>query len=271
MPSTLVRSYSIDSDVSYIRITFLPTLLAASLTNYAFLLATNDASPVSVSDPFETIDVTNPLQYNSIARTITLRFKANKLTASTTYNLTITGVTDVNGNIKPDDSSVQIVVPSTYDAGYLDTLPATAQVIQVTDESINRNIFDSVVELVKANVNFYVESTFPENQEWYINPNENNGRVIITFSTLPSATFLNSNYIKTQRKAIQRKPSRWENLSVKISADNDDPRVYLDFPSYDYYPQAATPSTTVVYATPGYGYFEEGYKYRIILSKSMGT
>jgi len=271
MPSTLVRAYSIDSDVSYIKVIFIPTLLAASLTNYAFLLSTNDASPVSVSDPFETIDVTDPLQYNSIAKTIKLRLKPNKLAASTTYNLTITGVTNVNGDIIPNDTSVQITTLDTYDSGYLDTLPASAQVIQVTDESINRNVFDSVVELVKANVNFYIESTFPENQEWYINPNENNGRVIITFSTLPSATFLNSNYIKTQRKAIQRKPSRWENLSVKISADNDNPKVYIDFPSYDYYPQAATPSTTVVYAAPGYGYFEEGYKYRIILSKSMGT
>jgi len=271
MPSTLVRQYSIDSDVSYLKITFLKTLLAASLTNYAFLVSTDAATPVSISDPFDTIDVTDPLQYNSIAKVITLRFKANKLAASTTYNVTITGVTDVNGNIFPDDTSVQFTTPDTYDSGYLDVLPAEAQVIQVVDQSINRNIQDSVIELVKANVNFYIESTYPENQEWYINPDENSGRVIITFSTLPSATFLTSKYIKVQRKKIQRKPSRWENISVEISADNDEPLVYIDFPSYDYYPEAATPSTVVAYATPGYGYFEEGYKYRIVMSKSIGV
>ncbi len=269
--STLVQAVSIDDEVTYIRLKFFKTLLFGSIKNEAFTLATNDATPIAVNDPFETIDPTNPSQYNSIARDLFIFLKPNKLAASTTYVLTINGLQDANGVTFVSDSTVSFTTPAAYDTDYETALPAEEQPVQVKDLSIKRNIYKSVTELTNANINFYIESTDPVTGEWYIEPNYNNGRITVKFSKVPSASFLNTRYITVQRKPIQRNIARWESLDVKISLDTDEPWVYIDIPSYDFYPEAATPSTTTVYTTAGYGYFEEGYKYRIILSKSVGA
>lgn len=269
--STLVQAVSIDDEVTFIRLKFFKTLLFGSITNEAFTLATNDATPVAVNDPFETIDPTSPSQYNSIARDLFIFIKPNKLAASQTYVLTISGLQDATGAVIDDDSTVIFTTPASYDTDYDTSLPAEEQAVQVKDLSIKRNVYKSVTELTNANINFYIESTDPITGEWYIEPNYNNGRIIIKFSKVPSASFLNTRYITVQRKPIQRNIARWETLDVKISLDTDEPWVYIDIPSYDFYPEAATPSTTTVYTTSGYGYFEEGYKYRIILSKSFGA
>ena len=269
--STLVQDVSIDDEVTYIRLKFFKTLLFGSITNSAFSIATNNATPIVISDPFEIVDPTDPAQYNSIARELYLFIKPNKLAASTTYVLTINGLQDANGITFVSDSTVSFTTPAAYDTDYETALPAEEQPVQVKDLSIKRNIYKSVTELTNANINFYIESTDPVTGEWYIEPNYNNGRITVKFSKVPSASFLNTRYITVQRKLIQRNIARWESLDVKISLDTDEPWVYIDIPSYDFYPEAATPSTTTVYTTAGYGYFEEGYKYRIILSKSFGA
>jgi hypothetical protein len=269
--STLVQAVTINGEVTYIRIKFLKTLLFGSISNNAFSLATDVATPVVVSDPFETVDPTDSEQYNSIARELWLYIKPNKLAASTSYVLSITGLQDANGTVIADDTTIEFTTPDNYDTTYDDSLPVEVSAVQVQDQSIKRNIYTSVTELTQANVDFYIESTNPETDEWFLTPDHNNGRFVIKFSKAPSASFLNTGFISIQRKAIQRNPSRWETLDAVISMDTDEPWVYIDFPSYDHYPEAATPSTTVVYTTGSHGYFEEGYRYRIIMSKSIGA
>jgi hypothetical protein len=85
--------------------------------------------------------------------------------------------------------------------------------------------------------------------------------VVIYFNERPASNFLYKQYFKAQRKAIQRQPSRWENITTNISMHSWRPEVYLDFPSLD-----ATPS----YYVDDKDYFEKGYKYRIIVSKNVG-
>jgi hypothetical protein len=269
--STLVQTYSVNTDVSYIRIKFLKTILVSSIVNSVFTIASDEATPVSISDAFETIDVTDSDHYNSIARDLVLYIKQNKLSASTDYILTISGLLDIAGATIADDSSITFSTSATYDTTYDDSLPVEAAPVQIKDSSVKTNVYNTVQQISKANVNFYIESTDPETQDYFIFPDLNNGRVIIKFSTVPSASFLTSKYITVQRKAIQQNPARWETLDVRISIDTDEPWLYVDFPSYDHYPEAATPSTSAVYTTSGFGYFEQGYKYRIVLSKSIGV
>jgi hypothetical protein len=45
--------------------------------------------------------------------------------------------------------------------------------------------------------------------------------------------------------------------------------VYVDLPSIDHYPEAATPSTATVYNQSGYSYYAENYKYRVLISKNL--
>lgn len=268
--SALIQTYTVNNEVSFIYIKFAQTVHASTIDNFAFTLATDVATPVSVSDLFVSIDVTDSSHYNSIARELTLFVKPNKLVASTSYVLTIDGLTDAAGGAFDADSSITFTTPDAYDPTYTEDLPAVAVVVQVEDKSLKKNIYTEVTEITQANVNFYIESTDPDNQDWYIVPDLNNGRVIIKFSAQPSASFLNTKYITVQRKPVQRQPARWETLTVTISLDSDEPWLYIDFPSYDHFPVAATPASDTVYTTGGYGYFEIGYKYRIVLSKSLG-
>jgi hypothetical protein len=269
--STLVQNFSVNNEVSYIYIKFSKTIHASSITNSAFSLTSDDATPVIFTDPFETIDVTDSNQYNSIARELFLYIKNSTLSASTGYTLNINGLYDAAGTSIALDTCITFTTPSDYNATYDDDLPATVAAVQIEDHSVKRNIYNSVQEIAQSNVNFYIESTDPINQDWYIEPDYNNGRVIVKFSTAPSASFLNNKFVTVQRKPIQRQAARWETLAVNILLDTDEPWMYIDFPSYDHYPEAATPSTNTVYTTNEYGYFEEGYKYRISMSKSIGS
>jgi len=269
--STLVQNSSVNTEVSYIYLKFLKTVHAASIVNSAFTLTSNDATPVVLTDPFVPIDVTDSTQFNSIARELFLFIKTGTLTASTTYTLTIDGLYDASGASIAADSNCTFTTPAAYDNTYDDNLPAVPPIVQIQDLSVKRNIYQSVQEITQSNLNFYIDSTDPENYDWYIEPNYNNGRIIVKFSTTPSASFLNSQFITVQRKLISRQAARWETLNAVISLDTDEPWAYIDLPSYDLYPEAATPATTTVYTTNGYGYFEEGYKYRVTISKSVGT
>jgi hypothetical protein len=89
----------------------------------------------------------------------------------------------------------------------------------------------------------------------------NYGRVTVTFNEKPASNFLNNRYFLCQRKKIQKGPSRWENITTSVSTHSWRAEVYIDFPSLD-----ATPS----YFTADKDYFEQGYKYRIKISKDIG-
>ena len=130
----------------------------------------------------------------------------------------------------------------------------------VEDRSVRADI-ETGYQILAKNPNFYIESTNPSSGDFYLNNDENNGRVTIIFSSRPASNFLTLKYFKAQRKKIQKTPSRWENVPAEVSMHSWKPDVYIDFPSDD-----ATP----VYYVDGKKYFKSGYKYRVIVSAEVG-
>lgn len=244
-------------ELSYdnIRIKFVKTIALSSIVNEHFVLT--DPSNAVVSPAFRTIDVED--DYNTVSRELDLYF-ASTLNVDDTYHLKLTGLQDVSMADLPDlvidFTSIVPIVPDL-------ATPPTAPSVDVIDHSIQSRAFITADTLLTfANSAFYVVSTDPDNDDVFVDNAYHNGRIAITFSRAPNVSFLTSRYFRCQRKLISKAASRWETIDARISIDNEDPIVYVDIPSID-----ATP----VYTAAGSIYFEEGYKYRVNISKDVGA
>lgn len=232
-------------------IRFRPTVKVSTLTNENITLYENQSTPIA--SPFQTINTV--YDYNSISRVLHLRY-ATQLQMDTPYELRVDNLLDGAGQMIPSDSR-DFMYEFTEDP----TPPAPRPPIEIIDHSIKSRAFIASETIVASNPDFYIVDTIPENFELYVADDENKGRVTIKFSSAPDPSFLNKKYFKAQRKKVQRAPSRWEDVAVRVSLDSSRPWVYVDFPSQD-----ATP----VYVKGNKIYFEEGYKYRVRISKEVG-
>lgn len=256
----LIEYIEINAERVIIKFDLLPKV--TSITNSKFTVATNVATPVSVSNPFYTIDTDN--DYSSLSGVLQLSWAAD-LAADTDYTLTISGLTNGSGVALPT-VEVNFTTDSTFADEPLPLEQATPPT--VIDYSIISDAFTDLL-ISTDSLSFQVEEIYPENGDYLLPADFNNGRIIIKFTERPLPEFLSTTYFKVQKKEITRTPSRWENLDVVISLDSEYPWVYIDLPSVDHYPEAATPSEVVVYATEDYEYYSENYKYRIIVSKRI--
>ena len=132
--------------------------------------------------------------------------------------------------------------------------------VLIEDKSV-RTEADISYNIIAKNPLFYIDNIDPVDGDFYLSNDYNYGRVTVTFNEKPASNFLNNRYFLCQRKRIQKGPSRWENVTTSVSTHSWRAEVYIDFPSLD-----ATPS----YFTPDKDYFEQGYKYRIKISKDIG-
>ena len=247
-----------------VRLKFAVSVRTASITNSKFVVTTDEATPVVVSDPFETIDLGS--DYNTVSRTLTLQWKDDALEPLTDYVLTISDLENVLGQ----DIADGIVEFSTGDTvnSSTDGLPPAPTPVSIIDHSVISTVYDSLVA-ASVSTSFEVDSIDPINGDYYLPADYKNGRITITFTKAPAVSSVNERNFKVQRKPISRSHSRWEDLEVQVSSSGK--KVYVDIPSVDYYPEAATPSTEVVYYTDGYEYYSENYKYRLIISKNVAT
>lgn len=256
--STLIQEYKIT--VTTVTLKFSRTPKITSLVNAAFEVEDiSGATPTTISDPFETINLQT--DYGSISRVLVLVWNEGKLEANTDYRLTVTGLVDSAGNTIPDESVTFTIGESvTPDES---EVPTTETPVMVEDHSIKTEIFTSPYTVNPAGSDsFAFTGSDPKHGEYLLDTDHNKGRMTLKFSEDPSAEFINSTYFKAQRKKIQRTPIRWETLDVRVSKHSTKPWVYVDFPSLD---------DTPVYATTGSDYFEEGYKYRIIISQEVSN
>jgi hypothetical protein len=244
----------VDVFPSGIALKFQQTVKVSTLTNTNITLYEGTATPVAT--PFETIDVSK--HYNSISRTLVLYYKAS-IHQDTTYTVQVANLLNAAGQTIPTDTWCFQTDPNDDAIDDLDSIDPAP--IEVIDHSIQSTAFIQSETIVVSNPDFYITATDPENYELYLEPDENNGRIIIKFSMAPDAIFLSKSYFRAQKKKVQRLPSRWADVDVRISLDSSRPWVYVDFPSLD-----ATP----VYATAGTSYFEAGFKYRIRIRKEVG-
>lgn len=233
-----------------ITIKFDATVKISTITNDKFSLTANPAYDIS----FQPVDLVE--NYDSIGRELILYF-TNSLTPNTDYEFTVNGLLDVANkhveNYTYTFSTGADVTPMPE--------PIPEEKVSVIDYSV-KSAFSLDNSIFSANPDFYVTDIDPKNGSYFLDEDYNNGRITIKFSKEPDPRFLNSPWIKAQRKKFTHAPTRWENLSVNISKNSNKPWVYIDFPSLD------VPS---VYVEAGHEYFEPAYKYRIILSKDITT
>ena len=232
------------------------TVKISSLKNENFKVYTDAATPAQVSAPFEIINTIK--DYNQISRIISLYWKAN-LVDGQSYFIRIENIVDSAGSIVPYEivkfTYVSSATPS--DKEFVD--PGTIPVL-IEDRSVKTEV-DISYNIIAKNPLFYIENIDPVDGDFYLSNDYNYGRVTVTFNEKPASNFLNNRYFLCQRKKIQKGPSRWENITTSVSTHSWRAEVYIDFPSLD-----ATPS----YFTPDKDYFEQGYKYRIKISKDIG-
>lgn len=256
MPLNLIDYASVGIDK--VKIKFGRTIKISSLTNDKFVVQTTDATPTAVTDPFKPINSLS--DYNTISRTLTLYW--NKvLTSGQEYYIRAVGLLDAANEVVAEEKIVFTKIDQATPSGFSLTTVPTIEEILVEDNSIITEAYTSY-QIIAKNPDFYIVSFDPNNGDFYLNNDYNNGRVTITFSSRPATNFLSNRFFKVQRKKIQKAPSRWENISTKVLLHSWKPEVYIDFPSLD----DATPS----YFTEGKDYFEKNYKYRVIISKEVG-
>lgn len=246
----------IDVKEDCLELRFKVTLKASSLESSAFLLESNDSTPVTYT--FKPINLAE--HYNSLTRTLRIFF--SEPIPQGTYTLFISGLKTVNGSILPNEE-LTINYEFEQEGQGEDCVYKVDKTIRVLDKSIRREAF-IVAETIKAsNPYFFIVGTDPQNDSIFVEPDYKRGRISITFSDRPSPQFLNSQFIKVQRKNMRR-VGRWETLSVSMSVDSFYPTVYIYVPALQ---QQATP----IYNTEGYDYYEDNYKYRVRLSKEIGV
>lgn len=238
-------------------IRFGKTIKISSLKNSNFIVQTNEATPTVVSNPFLTINTIS--DYNQISRTLKLYWDAQRQSGKEYLIRLVNFLDAANESITEEQicfAQQEFATPSEFNSY---TVPVVQELL-IEDKSVRTDAY-TTVQILAKNPQFYVKSVDPENGDFYIDNDYNDGRVIIYFNARPATNFLNNSFFKVQRKKIQTHPTRWQNLTTQVSMHSWKPEVYIDFPSLD-----ATP----VYNTSGKDYFETGYKYRIILSKEIG-
>lgn len=253
--------YLIDNaavSINTVNIKFGRTIKISSLVNANFTVQTDTATPTNVTSPFRAINTLT--DYNQISRTLTLYWNT-VLSSNTDYVIKINNLLDSSGLVVPEEKITFTSQTSSATPSILQQTQGTVvNEVLIEDKSVRVDI-ETGYQILAKNPNFYIESTNPVSGDFYLNNDENYGRVTITFSGRPASNFLTSKYFKAQRKKIQKTPARWESVSAQISLHSWKPDVYIDFPSTD-----ATP----VYYTEDKEYFETGYKYRVIISAEVG-
>jgi len=257
VPLNLIDYASVGVDK--VKIKFGRTIKISSITNNKFVVQTSEATPSLVDSPFKSIN--SLTDYSTISRTLTLYWD-KVLTAGQEYYIRVVGLMDAANEVIAEEYIVFTKIDEATPSGFYTSIVPQVEEILVEDNSLLTEAYTSY-QIIAKNPEFYIMSVDPENGDFYIDNDYNDGRVTVTFSDRPASNFLNTKYFKAQRKKIQQAPTRWESISTQTSMHAWKPEVYVDFPSID----DATPS----YFTSEKEYFEKGYKYRIIISKDVGV
>lgn len=261
MPSLeLVEEIAVSTYAVYLKFGY--SIKVSSIENERFVVE-NQATSETLADPFQPILLED--HYNSVSRVLELYWNDSVLEPNTEYHLTITGLKDLHNNTL-DDVIVSFTTGDdvTTEPGDEDTPPDTDE-FDIEDHSILNATWVATTtdDNDSSSDTFEVDATDPENGDYYLPSNYNNGRVSIAFTQTPHGDYITAAYFKVQRRLMSRYPTRWETVDVQLSVDpDDDTIIYVDFPSTD-----ATP----VFNDEDGEYFEENYKYRIIVADSLPT
>jgi hypothetical protein len=244
---------------TYLNIKFEPSVKVSTLVNPAFTVTNITADPDTVvASPFKPIDITK--DYNSLAKVLTLYWNDGVLAPSTAYTIAIDGLKNAAGT-DLDPGTVEFTTPTTLptepEENDVNVPPDPPVIVDFTLESGD---YDFVEEQEATSDRLKVMKTSIEDGEIFVESTHNKGRFIVRFNRRPALPFVNGEFFRVQRKEIKRSPSRWESVKAFISIDPIQPWVYVDFPTAD-----------ERYGLLDQEYFVENFKYRLIISKHVGS
>ena len=249
---------------TYVILKFDKTPRAVTLDHGDFTLFHSDggsqAAPGEVvsntTSGFKPINIEQ--DYESITKRLKLYF-AQSLDKGD-YFIRVSSFTDASGTELIDEEDPEfypfIYNFTTFDPAASDP-EASRPPVEIKDYSIKTHTIVST-DSVGETDEFKVTAFDPTKGAYFIEEDHKNGTASITFSSRPGLQFINANYIKVQRKKLAS-VGRWEKVNANFSLDSSNPKVYVYFPSI---PDGS-------YNTPDLKYFEDNYKYRIVLSSEI--
>lgn len=248
-------------DRTYIDLRFSRTVQPSSFNNEAFKL-------YNLADPQDPLELLNPFRrilpgdhYHSLTRTLRLFFSNLEVMEQGNYRVKVDGVNSPLGSqIQVSDADFQY----TFDNSTITEPPNyyDKKIIPVEDFSIATEVFVSTETISAANPEFYIRSTDPPNGAIFVDPGYNNGVVSVLFTSRPSLNYINSKFIKVQRKRVGFPVSRWEDVDARFKLDVTRPVLYISLPSIN------PPGK---YQKPNLTYIEPQYKYRVRVSGNMAN
>jgi hypothetical protein len=265
----------VEITLEWIAIQFDQTVKTATIVNENFkLFDGGTAEPYSfaeVPDAFKVINLDS--DYVSTSRTLMLKVRYNFWLPGHRYKLEIRNLQTPFGNPvlglpityefdTPTDILVDPVVPA-----------PPIQPIDVEDTSLidppsftDDTTDDDEDTATPGNTFKIVDVTPALSDNIQLDALANSGKITIKFSHKPAANFVNSSDFKLQKKAVGAGFSKWETVNTVVAADSITPTVNVYLPSVE---------TPVVYSyavgdDDSYTFWQPGYKYRLVLNKTIG-
>jgi len=264
----------------YVRIKFVNTLNIDTLINSNFRLFKDanynleiDAGE-EVSDPFK--DIIQSRDYSSISRILTLWW--DNPPPAGDYILDVSNLRSFVGTIL-DDFQISItwkLESATPGDTMLGIIPPDRTPSEVEDYSIKSpgwTVEETVDTTTEGTAITILDVAPPISTHHYLDPQANEGRIDILFSSPIAMNYLTSKYFALSRKPVKKGLAQWEALETPIISDVTSSIISVYLPAAE----ASLDSATPIYSyglsdeeVATHEFFLEQYKYRLIVSKAIG-
>lgn len=242
----MIDNVTVDVAQSALNVKFNNHVKVSTLINENFTLLLDSATPTEITDAFNEIDCED---YNSITRVLKIGIAAD-LEPDVEYLLRIDGVQYAGSSTEISDEYSFVMHEAVV--GGPEPTPQPVQIEDFSIKTLSNADFESAIVDAPSVDEFVLVGTDPEDSDFFVEPDYNDGVVTLTFSLAADEDFLTDSYIKVQRKKSQVAPARWEKVVVTIEPGTTDESVNITFPEV---------AADV--------YFEEEYTYRIRLGRYL--
>lgn len=262
-----IQWYQITEEFVIIRFDF--SVNVDTLINDNFTLSIPDATPSAVTGAFDEIVVER--DYQSVARELYLYWNI-QIETDTDYRITISNLEDAFENlvgtatIDFSTDGVNLATPNISESQF------TKEPTNIEDFSI-KAVADlggssSSSGITESSEDFSIVSIYPDvNESYYIGPYDYQAKIEITFNHFIPSNFINATDFRLQKKLVNNRLAvAWQNVTTVVAQQSDLPIVSIYLPSTD-----ATPIYSYdISDLTDYIFWEEGYKYRLVISKLVG-
>lgn len=277
MPKSYFAWWEVNSE--YFQIKFVSTIDTDTFINDNFVLYNDVASPTTITEPFEDIDIAK--HYSSISRILTLWWKNPPDSGEYTLNVnnlkTFLGE-DVGDFAIPFTWVLESATPISGSVEEL--LEPSREPVEVEDYSIKTpgwSIVESTVESATPSTLDVIDVAPGVGTHHRVLAQENEGRIDILF-TLPVATnFITPLYFALSSKEVKKGISIWTAVDAFITGNLDSTIVSIYLPGVPEV-EPATPEDPPFYSylktdeeLEGYTFFLPQTKYKLIVSTDVGT